>query len=768
MCNLGTALKALERHDEAFEWWWKALQLRPTYFEVLDVMLDMLLAPPAGVDPSDPSEKYRRVQIYSQAMDLCRFVFSKIARRDGGFVGSVTPDRVHHLQRILYMSAMIRSNLVPEDITSELLDNFRAIELAINPSSMRFPTEPYTSKDLILSIHVSALLMTTNPAAPFPVHISNALTVDGLPFLERARQPDFDLMKCVKDAGHQLLSAVGPSLPATLLSCEEVLRLPSMIWPSFSGALPGSIRFNSPTDFTLLEEHLRKQMYLTTSKLLLNVAKRLQDFSSGSSIPIPGFGDKFHPTLSLVLLLNYLSLSLSPSAAICNNIGILLSLINPSRAFLAPSGTRHYVSGVSSARIFYEAGLMIDPVNPHVLVNIGSLFKNQGRIHEAIQCYVKAVHHKPDFTVALVNLANTIKDTGQPWNAITFYKRALACDPNMPEATSGLAIASGAICDWRGRGGIIDLESVAVDENGQLVDSTFHGASACAGWLPKMMEICSRQLHNAYSENEGMVRSTRTMEQWLQLISVTKGRPLREDEREQWKFSFVRYFSNLDRVEKRVNEAAFYMGLVQWMERRLQRRWYVELYGKNISSGTGAEVRLSAFDTNVPMDYHRLEIPSTMAVPETSSLLPFHTFAYPASPRMIRLVSQRHALQTAHNVFTASWFPHHVLPPPTPPVQGKLNVGYVSSDFNDHPSSHLMQSVFGLHNSDQFNVFVYATTPSDCSSYRQKIEREAQNFVDISSTSLEDAVERIFADGVHIREHNGLAWFDSEISADFF
>lgn len=63
-----------------------------------------------------------------------------------------------------------------------------------------------------------------------------------------------------------------------------------------------------------------------------------------------------------------------------------------------------------------------------------------------------------------------------------------------------------------------------------------------------------------------------------------------------------------------------------------------------------------------------------------------------------------------------------------------------------------MQSVFGLHNPDQFNIYVYATSPSDGSSYRQKIEQDAQHFVDISSTPFKDAIEKIIADNIHIRE----------------
>ena len=35
---------------------------------------------------------------------------------------------------------------------------------------------------------------------------------------------------------------------------------------------------------------------------------------------------------------------------------------------------------------------------------------------------------------------------------------------------------------------------------------------------------------------------------------------------------------------------------------------------------------------------------------------------------------------------------------------GRLRIGYVSSDFGNHPTSHLMQSVPGFHNKKNFEV----------------------------------------------------------------
>ena len=79
-----------------------------------------------------------------------------------------------------------------------------------------------------------------------------------------------------------------------------------------------------------------------------------------------------------------------------------------------------------------------------------------------------------------------------------------------------------------------------------------------------------------------------------------------------------------------------------------------------------------------------------------------------------------------------------------------INIGYVSSDFNNHPLSHLIQSVFGMHDRKRFRVFSYATTPPDGSVHRLQIEREADVFLDVSSWSNQNIVERIVRDGIHV------------------
>jgi len=63
-----------------------------------------------------------------------------------------------------------------------------------------------------------------------------------------------------------------------------------------------------------------------------------------------------------------------------------------------------------------------------------------------------------------------------------------------------------------------------------------------------------------------------------------------------------------------------------------------------------------------------------------------------------------------------------------------------------------MKSVFGLHNSQSFNVFLYATSPSDGSPHRQYYERQtAFQFLDVSLWSNSTIVEKIVQDQIHIR-----------------
>nr|VZI45789.1 unnamed protein product [Spirometra erinaceieuropaei] len=81
----------------------------------------------------------------------------------------------------------------------------------------------------------------------------------------------------------------------------------------------------------------------------------------------------------------------------------------------------------------------------------------------------------------------------------------------------------------------------------------------------------------------------------------------------------------------------------------------------------------------------------------------------------------------------------------------RLRIGYVSSDFCNHPTSHLMQSLPGMHDRTKVEVFCYSLSADDGTTFRAKVNREAEHFVDLSGVQCHGkAAERIAADGIHI------------------
>ncbi len=80
----------------------------------------------------------------------------------------------------------------------------------------------------------------------------------------------------------------------------------------------------------------------------------------------------------------------------------------------------------------------------------------------------------------------------------------------------------------------------------------------------------------------------------------------------------------------------------------------------------------------------------------------------------------------------------------------RCTVAYLSGDFRNHPVAHLCLRLFSLHDRSKFKVIAYSYSKHDGSVYRQTIEQDADEFVDISSMSHFEAAERIVRDKVDI------------------
>ncbi|WPG97855.1 glycosyltransferase family 41 protein [Acrodontium crateriforme] len=479
----------------------------------------------------------------------------------------------------------------------------------------------------------------------------------------------------------------------------------------------------------------RKAVISTTSNSLLSMAKIFQDSMSAASRAVGvtplacGVRD--------ILALYYLSLSLQPSPSTANNVGILLASVQQQVVPLARTHQKMDIpgvvpgSGIALALQYYNYGLQLDQSHAHLYTNLGSLLKDIGQLDAAISMYERAVKCDGKFDIALANLANAVKDKGRISDAIRYYKRAVEVSPEFAEAVCGLANTLNSVCGWQSRGGIAEAngerDAWHVNAQGMPVSAKDRGV-VNSGWISRVVDIVKKQLTEGETWGLGTLNPA-IIEDLVQQIMIVEGDHNKSVEKQDGLRTALIKWSG------QKWEGAHLTRLIERATKRATWRWYQDLYVTK--------------EHQTPKAYQRPRLPASLTVPTAPTVLPFHTFTCPMSAEQIRLISQRNGLRISVSALKAPWLPAQVYPPPAPP-SSCLRVGYVSSDFNNHPLAHLMQSVFGLHDTKRVAAYCYATTVSDDSVHRRQIEAEAPVFHDASAWSVEMLVNQIVKDGIHI------------------
>ena len=85
-----------------------------------------------------------------------------------------------------------------------------------------------------------------------------------------------------------------------------------------------------------------------------------------------------------------------------------------------------------------------------------------------------------------------------------------------------------------------------------------------------------------------------------------------------------------------------------------------------------------------------------------------------------------------------------------PPSDGRIRIGYLSTDFRDHPVGRLLPDLFRRHDRDHFEIFGYALGTDDPGALRRRIAASCDHFVDLHLLSNSDSAQRIATDGIDI------------------
>ena len=122
---------------------------------------------------------------------------------------------------------------------------------------------------------------------------------------------------------------------------------------------------------------------------------------------------------------------------------------------------------------------------------------------------------------------------------------------------------------------------------------------------------------------------------------------------------------------------------------------------------------------------------------------PFIFLSLDTTPRQQYLCARQWATRHVDNTHTA------------PPVRrsdvgGRITLGYLSADFQDHATAQLTASLFALHDRERFRVIGYSYGADDGSAMRRRLAAGFDSFVDLEKASHAEAAARIRNDGVDI------------------
>mmetsp|Transcript_21197 Transcript_21197/g.55263 ORF Transcript_21197/g.55263 Transcript_21197/m.55263 type:complete len:1185 (-) Transcript_21197:87-3641(-) len=405
----------------------------------------------------------------------------------------------------------------------------------------------------------------------------------------------------------------------------------------------------------------------------------------------------------------------------------------------------------------FECTLALNPANAPAWCDYGNLFREQGRVADSVRCIRKALELNPRLAVAWNNLGCSALDQNDVEQASAHFVKALLEDPTLEVAYSNLLglrdPASGAV--------VLYQLSCQLVHGGRLDDAIIV-LNRCLRLNP--MNASARSALGSILHRQGRLVEARTFyEESIRLAPtqsaechINLGHLLRDlGDLASARVSF------LNGIQLTGGNADDYNHLACICKDLGQCTEAIAYYRLSLGCKADNPNVYSNLLHSLMMicDWRRVEkgmprvvdsVLDQIAKGEFPSIHPHHTFLYSLPNTARKEIAAAHARVAINNAAALRRAPYtfdHL----RAEIGARVRVGYVSSDFCDHPTAHLMQSVPEFHDRSRFEVFCYALSSDDRSTYRARISAGAEHFVDLSTVAGALArADRIYADRIHV------------------
>ena len=367
----------------------------------------------------------------------------------------------------------------------------------------------------------------------------------------------------------------------------------------------------------------------------------------------------------------------------------------------------------------FERAIRLDPMLREAHCSLGTLLQHQGDLAGAKRCYMSAIRLWSNEPNAWSLLGSVLRESGELLNAVACYREALRLKPETPEFYSGLGHAL--------KEGGRHAEAIEAYTNALRMSPVLQAAQ---GELVAGVEQERRQ----HQRDDRVAKATDRG------AGGTGGRSAGGAAAAAGGGSSLAAATCATSCEIGSAPAAWTLGLrgetlptaLKELSRALVAHPWLPEAVANLVHTRQFVCDWRARDSDMALVRTLLE--AQLLDPRCCpAIQPFHTLAYPFPCELTLRLSRsyaRHVSELASQL--ASEAPHLDHPARDgsvgTPGARRLRVGYVSSDFLNHPLAHLMKSVFGFHERSRFEIFCYSLRASDGSCFRCAIEAGADHF----------------------------------------
>ena len=409
-----------------------------------------------------------------------------------------------------------------------------------------------------------------------------------------------------------------------------------------------------------------------------------------------------------------------------------------SAVILTSIGNAHRGAGRPQQAIqWYERALAADPGYALAYRNLGIVTHERHGAATAIGYYRMAIELEPSHGAIHFNLGNALTELGNLALAVDSYRTALQLDPtitgawfNLGNALRGLRRFDDAAACYRALLQRIPEHAEAYNHLGQVLAQKreLNQAVDCYRQALRLRPGFAGTHNNLGNALKGLKLPDQAIASYQEAIAL--------------KPDFAEAYNNLASV---YSEQSRFPEAIAHYERAVELK----------PDYTGAEANALTLRRQI-CDWserngglRRLEslVEECLARGEASPVDPFTALSLPFSTATQLAIAQRYAQEKSARV---SSLHDRLARPRLAPNPPRLKIGYVSANFRNHPTAHLMVQLFALHDRQRFEIFTYTWGPDDGSDYRRRIAADSDHFVDLTEDSYLASAQRIAGDGIHI------------------